>query len=176
MNKVIKIALMIGFVVIGTVLAIAFGTQEEVLPIGSPIPKFKYVSLNDSGFISIKDKPIMIMLFKPDCPHCEYEFEAMNKRCVELDEVNIYFITTDKKYIQDSVYCKWNNLINQKNIVFASVNELEFKEKIGINVTPAFLFFNNTGTLANKIIGETKFDRLLGLIRRTDGSKHQSGG
>jgi thioredoxin-related protein len=174
MNKKIKISLMIGFVILGTVLAITLGTQKEILPIGAALPKLKYVSLNDSGYISIKDKPLIIMFFKPDCPHCEYELELMNTRYNEIKGVDIYCITTEKKFIQDTVSSKWNNLFRMENAVFSSVNEEEYKNKLGINVTPVFYFFNREGKLTNKIIGETKFERLLESIKENDGSKHLS--
>ncbi len=176
MNKKIKIALLISFVILGTMLAITFGTQKELLPIGAALPKLKYMSLKDSGYISVKEKPIMIMYFKPDCPHCEYELELMNTRYNEIKDVDVYCITAEERYIQDSVHYKWNNLTNLENFVFASVNEEEYKNKFGINVTPVFFFFNRERKLTSKIIGETKFDRLLGSIRGNDGSKHLSGG
>jgi hypothetical protein len=79
-------------------------------------------------------------------------------------------------FILKKTYEKWDHLVNMENFVFALVNENEYKNKFGINVTPVFYFFGKDGRLDNKIIGETKFDRILGSIRRMDGSKHLSGG
>ncbi|KAF0146845.1 MAG: hypothetical protein FD143_3213 [Ignavibacteria bacterium] len=100
----------------------------------------------------------------------------MNRRVDELAATDIYLITTEKSFFQDSVYKKQINLISAENVKFGLVAEDEYKEKFGIMATPAFYFFDTRGKLVEKIIGETKFDRLLGLIRRADGSKHQSGG
>ncbi len=166
MNNKIKIALLLGFVAVGVVVAVIFGTQEELLPVGSKLPELNLNSLEGRLEINTDSVPLMIMFFKPDCPHCKYEFEVMNKRIDALVNINIYFVTTDKKYIQDSVFRKWNNLLKKDNIVFASIDEQEYKEKIGINVTPVFLIYNSAGVLEDKILGETKFDRILGSIKK----------
>lgn len=176
MKKSYKILLLISIIALGIVIAVVFGTQKEIMPMGSSLPKLGYVSSKGSGFISIKNKPLMVMYFKPDCPHCEYELKTMNNRITEMNGMDIIIITTDKKYIQDAVFNRWNNLAGAENVEFGWVDQKDYDEKIGINVTPVFIFFNTNGKLINKIIGETKFDRLLEPIRRSDGSKRQSGG
>ncbi len=158
------------------ILAVTFGTTDEILPIGSKLPNIKYTDFVDTSLIAVKGKPIVIMYFKPDCPHCEYELKIMNKGINELGSADVYLITTAKSFFQDSVYKKQINLISAENVKFGMVAVDEYKEKFGITATPAFYFFNQQGRLVEKIIGETKFDRLLGSIRRADGSKHQSGG
>ncbi len=173
MNKNIKISLMIGFSVVGIIIAIAFGTQKEILPIGSALPQLKYVSQKESGYISINDKPLMIMYFKPDCPYCEYELEIMNKRINELKTADIYLITTDKSFLSDSLYYDYKNLINKGHVRLGFVAEEEYKDKLGIRATPTFYFFNQQGKLIDKIIGETKFDRLTESIKKAGGAQHQ---
>lgn len=173
MNKKGKILLMIGFVTVGIIVAVVFGSQKEIMPIGSALPEIKYIASSDSGYINVKRKPLMIMYFKPDCPHCEYELGVMNKKFNELFSIDIYCITTDKDFIRNHGFEKWNNLVNMKNFVFGSVNENEYKEKFGINVTPVFYFFSKDGKLFDKIIGETKFDRLLESIKKAGGAQHQ---
>jgi thiol-disulfide isomerase/thioredoxin len=165
--------LLLGFIAVGVVVAVIFGTQEELLPVASKLPVLNLNSIKGRIEVNASSVPLMIMFFKPDCPHCEYEFEIMNKKINALENINIYFVTTDKKYIQDKTFRKWNKLINKDNIFFASIDEQEYKEKIGINVTPVFLIYNNAGVLVNKIFGETKFDRILGSIKNTGGAQHQ---
>ncbi|MBA4407589.1 hypothetical protein C0389_09965 [bacterium] len=176
MSKSIKILLMGVFFIGVIILAVTFGTTSEILPVGSNLPNIKYTDFVETNFITVKGKPIMIMYFKPDCPHCEYELKIMSKGINELVSADIYLITTAKNFFLDSVYKKQINLISAENVKFGLVAEEEYKEKFGITAVPAFYFFDHQGKLVEKIIGETKFDRLLGLIRRTDGSKHQSGG
>ena len=160
----------------GIIAAVLFGTQEEIMPPGSTLPEIKFVSLNDSGYIKPKDKPLLIVYFKPDCPHCEYELGEMNKRFDELVDADIYCITAEKEFIRNHGNKEWNNLNNMQNVVFASVDENEYKNKLGINVTPVFYFFNSAGKLTDKIIGETKFDRLLESIKKAGGAQHQLSG
>jgi len=173
MNQKIKISLMLIFVVTGIVIAVIYGTQKEVLPIGSSLPKLKYYSIKDSGYISTHGKPLMIMFFKTDCPHCEYELNTMNEKIDVLQAVDFYCVTTDKNYIENRLYERWGALSNSKNYVFASINENDSMGKIGIKVTPLLLIYNSNGKLIDKMLGETKFDRLLQSIKKADGAQHQ---
>jgi thioredoxin-related protein len=173
MNIKMKITILIGIVLSGTIFAILYGTQNEVLPIGSLLPHLKYISMSDSGYITIRNRPLMIIYFKPDCPHCEYELDLINKRFIEFSGFDLHFITTDNKFIRDSVYSKWNNLKRSRYVIFASINENEYRDKFGIMVTPVFYFFNSSGYLTEKIIGEIKFDRLIESIKNADDSKYQ---
>jgi thioredoxin-related protein len=173
MNKIMKILLMLIFVVSGIVIAVVFGTQKEVLPIGSSLPKLKYYSIKNSGYILPNGKPLIIMFFKPDCQHCEYELNTMNSRIDELQTGDYFCLTTDKEFIKHRLYEKWRALSKSKDFVFASINENDFNENIGIKIIPLFLIYNTNERLINKILGETKFDRLLQSIKKADGAQHQ---
>lgn len=172
MKKRITIFLLFILIVAAVIYSFFYGVQEEFLPIGSKLPSLRYYSAKDSGMVTISNKPIMIMFFKPDCPHCEYEFEAMNKRYSDLRE-STYFLTTDYVFIKDNIYKKWTNLVKKENIVFAYINEADFKKQVNIHVTPLFLFYDKTGYLIDKLFGEAKFDRILGSIKKAGGAQHQ---
>ncbi len=173
MSKNIKILLLGAFFIGIIVLVIAFGTQKEILPIGSQLPKIMFTDFVDTNYITTKNKHVMIMFFKPACPYCEYELKIMNKGINELGSAEIYLITTKKSFFQDSVYKKQINLISAENVKFGLVAEEEYKEKFGLTATPAFYFFDHEGKLVEKIIGETKFDRLIESIKKAGGAQHQ---
>ncbi|MEW5842844.1 MAG: thioredoxin family protein [Bacteroidota bacterium] len=156
---------MMGFVIVGIIAAVVFGSQKEIMPVGSALPEIKYITANDSGYIHVNEKPLMIMYFKPDCPHCKYELEIMNKRINELRTADIYLITTDKDLIKENHLIKWTSLLYANNVKFCWISEEEYKAQFGINVTPVFYFFDRNNKLTGKIIGETKFDRILGAIK-----------
>jgi thioredoxin-related protein len=175
-SKKIKILLMGVFFIGMIILAVTFGIAAETLPVGSNLPYIKYTNFVDTNFITVKSKPIMIMYFKPACPYCEYELKIMNKGINGLGSADIYLITTEKSFFQDSVYKKQINLISAENVKFGLVAEDEYKEKFGITATPAFYFFDHEGKLVEKIIGETKFDRLIESIKKAGGAQHQWSG
>ena len=135
-----RILVLTGLFILGFITAILFGTKKEKLKVGSQMPELKYYSINDSGYIRIKNKPLMIMYFKSDCPHCEYELEIFNKMSEKFNDIDVICITTEHKFIANRSYNKWNNLATEKNFVFASVNEEEYRERFGIKITPLFLF------------------------------------
>ena len=168
-----KIIIMTSFVIAGTAAAFLWGSKSDLLSIGSTMPKLRYISKNDSGYISIKDKPLMIMNFKPDCPHCEYELGEINKMVEEFAEINVICLTTEKKFISSRGYDQWSKLANSKNFMFASIDKDEYMEQIGIEITPLFLFYGIDGLLKAKIIGETRFDRILDSIVKTGVAQHR---
>jgi len=173
MRKKIQIVIMFGLIVLSVFIAFLWGEQEEIIPVGAQFPKIKFINLNYSGYLEVKNKPLMIMLFKPDCTHCEYEFDVLNTKYAELNGVDVYCITTDNEFIVNKSYERWDNLSKTDNVYFGSITEQEYKMKIGLDLTPVFIFVNMNGTITDKIIGETKFDRILGSINSAGGAQHQ---
>lgn len=160
MKKNQRIILMLGSLFIAATFVIIFGTQKEILPVGSPLPGIKFTSPNDSGFVHSSKRPLMVVFFRPDCPHCQYELEVLNKRIDQLKNSDIYFITTDKNFLKDSLLNSQTNLINSQNVTFGCVSGSSYKQQFGIAATPAFFFFDEQGKLTGKIIGETKFEKI----------------
>lgn len=176
MKKTYKIMLMVILIIGGTAIAINFGTQNEILPVGSALPEIKIVSLSNTVFIKTNNKPLMIMYFKPDCAHCRYELDLLNKRIDELSFADIYLLTTDRSFFTDSLFRDYKNLINKVSIKFGLASENEYKKKFGITSTPVFYFFDRHGRLAEKIIGETRFDRIHGSIKNAGGAQRRQSG
>jgi len=158
------------------VIAIIFGTQEEILPIGAKLPEIKYIWLGDTLSIKVDAKPIMIMYFSPDCSHCEYDLIEINKRVNEFVDVDVYLFTADKKFMNNKLYEKYYNMIKTRNIKFGIVNKDEYKAKFGITITPVFYFFNKHGMLIDKMTGEIKFSRLRESIQKSDDAQRQISG
>lgn len=171
-----KILLMGVFFIGVIILAVTFGIADETLPVGSNLPKIKYTDFVDTSLITSKGKPIMIMYFKPDCLHCEYELEAMNKSYKKLNMADIYLLTAEKKYIKNVLSKKWKSLSNSPFLKFGFVENEEYKQKLGITAAPAFYFFNSDEKLINKIVGELKFEKILEEIEKSGGSKHRVSG
>lgn len=171
-----KILLMGVFFIGVIILAVTFGTTSEILPVGSNLPNIKYTDFVDTSLISVKDKPIVIMYFKPNCSYCGYELEAMNKNLDDTSLADLYFITADKSYVRNKVYKKWKNLFSNSSVNFGFVESEEYKQKFGITATPAFYFFNSDGKLTNKIVGELKFEKILEGIEKSGGAQHRVSG
>ncbi len=173
MNKKRNIVLIFFFFIAAIVIAVIYGTEKEKLPVGSYLPGIYYSTEHSSRLLKPDGRPLVIMFFKPGCPHCEYELSTMNNRVDELRSGDFYFLTTDKDYIKNKTYEKWNNLNRDKYFVFALINDDDFKSIIGINAAPLFLIYNKHGILIDKVLGETKFDRILGSIINAGGAQHQ---
>lgn len=44
--------------------------------------------------LMIDGKPTLIILFDPDCEHCQYEAEQLQKHHREFAQANVYLLTT----------------------------------------------------------------------------------
>lgn len=176
MKKYLRIFWLLGALGIGVALAITSGVDNSNIPLGSEMPLIKYVSKSDSGVVKSLSKPVVLFYFKPDCPHCDYELNVMNERHTELEHADIYCLTSDERYVKNLDYAVWTNLLKAGNVIFGFVRAEEYKNNLGIDATPVFYFFNEDRKLVEIIIGETKFDRILGAIRKSGDAQRRAGG
>src|SRR5215831_15586388 len=61
------------------------------------VPPFQLLNTDSSSYFTKKDlkknKPVLIMLFNPDCDHCKHETEEIIKNIDQLKDVQIVMAT-----------------------------------------------------------------------------------
>lgn len=160
-----KKVLAISFIIIfafAVVLLIVAGNRPAILPLGSDLPNIEY---SDSATVKTVTadslKNILIIFFKKECPHCEYELELLNNNTDKIKNVKLYLLTTEKDIFTSGFTNKFSALKKLPYTTFGIVNKEEYKNKFGVMVTPALYFFNKAGKLTAKLKGETKLERIL---------------
>lgn len=122
------------------------------------IPPFKLLLTDSSTYITKDDlgkkKPVMIMLFSPDCDHCKHETEDIISHIDEFKKIQIIMSTVNPFDKMVDFYNKYDlkrfdNIIVGKDVsyffpVFYSIHSLPFlafynKKKELISVFPGAL-------------------------------------
>lgn len=142
-------------------------SMVNVIEVGSKFPQVKYIGETGENVLKQKDeRSAMILYYDIECPSCEYELDLLETNIAKLQEINIYLLTT-KEYKKNKEKVEvFSALCNSSNVIFGSLSEEEFKGKIGIGITPTFLFFNKAGILTKVLSGETKYSLIEDAVNK----------
>lgn len=175
-KKIIGVSFMVLF--IGVVIWIVIqGTKPELLPIGSKLPRITYISLD--GYNTLKtnnQSKILVLFFSKECPHCKYELSILNENLDKLEGATIYLFTADDGYLKSEEIKTNEALLSNSKVVYGIVNKENFDSTFGSLLTPSLYFFNNDGILTGKIKGETKLERIIEELKKSDSPEYRVSG
>ena len=175
-KKIIAVSFMVIF--IGVVIGIVIqGTKPEILPIGSKLPLITYISLN--GYDTLKTDyqyKILVLFFSKECSHCKYELGILNEKLYKLDGTAIYLFTADDSYLKSEEIKTNEALLSNRNVKYGIVNKENFDATFGSLVTPSLYFFSKDGILTEKIKGETKIERIIKELKKSDSPEYRVSG
>jgi peroxiredoxin len=106
---------------------------------------------------SLKGKKTILILFQPDCEHCQSEARQIAERLMKFKGYNLYFISSAAlKDIQKfSIDYK---LSGYPNIHFARTEVQSIIDSFGPIPAPSLFIYSEKGELANKFEGEMEID------------------
>ena len=144
--------------------------RSEVLPIGSEVPELEYLTQN--GKIHLKPdsgRVMLVMIFHPDCEHCEDQLNLFRDHSFELDSMSFVFLTTDQNYFVNDQIKAWPVLSQLNNVGWGIVERTHFIDLFGPFAYPISYIFSPSGKLSHKISGIVKMEKLLTIIQDFDG-------
>lgn len=107
-----------------------------------------------------KKKPVLIMLFSPDCSHCQHETEEMIKHIEALKNVQIVMATTQPFPMMKEFYIKYG-LDRFKNIIVGREENFTLPVYYDIRNYPFFAFYNRKKELITGIEGSVGIDKIM---------------
>jgi thiol-disulfide isomerase/thioredoxin len=127
------------------------------------LPSFSFYKLDNTPFTSdsvanSKDR-LIIMLFSPDCEHCQYTAKNYVQHKHELESSKILMVTLADSLSASKFYTDYQ-LNTLPNILMLRDPQMTFPKTFGAGMIPTFLVYKN-GKLINRFIGETRIDNLL---------------
>ncbi|MFO7890536.1 MAG: hypothetical protein R6V04_09385 [bacterium] len=138
------------------------GLQPEVLPVGSIMPTITFEDKLGSQVLKTDSvHKTMIVCFNSDCEHCMYELNVINDNYQKFKNINIYLLTAEENFNTRDYLNKFTRFKKANNVKWGSINNNEFKNKLGGFGVPYILIFDKYGVLLNKITGEIKLTKLL---------------
>lgn len=130
-------------------------------------PAFKFDNAADSSKWSKdnlkKKKLTLLMVFSPDCEHCQHETKELLARIEEFKKIQIVMITwlpwaDMKKFYQDY------KIADYPNITMARDPGFQLPPWFKIDNLPFLAFFDKKGKLVSMSEGSISIDKILGTF------------
>jgi thiol-disulfide isomerase/thioredoxin len=133
------------------------------------LPPFK-ILLTDSTTYFTKDmlekkKPILFMLFSPDCEHCKHETEDIIANIELLRKVQVLMVTTMPFDKMSAFYTQYD-LKRFPNIIVGRDVGYFFPVFYDVRTLPFMAFYNKKQSLISVYRGAMPIDRVLDEIQK----------
>lgn len=122
--------------------------------------------MGKDSIINDPTRPTVIVWFHPECEHCRYQLDVLNKNIRQLGDARFFFITAERDYFHKNFSIAWPDLVQSQHVLFGIIDKSRFINEFGPVVTPSLLLFNHGGVLKEKLYGEVKVEKILQLIKK----------
>jgi len=132
------------------------------------VPPFQLLNTDSSTYFVKKDlkknKPVLIMLFNPDCDHCKHETEEIIKNIDQLKDVQIVMATmmsfdAMKEFYEKYELQKFDNIHVGKDIKYTLPTFYQ------IRFMPFLAMYDKKGNLITTFEGSMKIDELINIFK-----------
>ena len=123
------------------------------------------IQLNDGSKVSVKNLPgkIALILFFPDCDHCQREAAQIQKNIGGFKDYTLYFISS-ASFEDINHFAHTYQLANYKNVVFARAESRDVIDAFGPIETPTIFLYDKNGNLIETFSGEVAIEVVLKYI------------
>ena len=111
-----------------------------------------------------KNKPVLVMLFSPDCSHCQHTAEEMIKYKEEIKDIYIVMATTLPLYKMNE-FMKTYGLSGLDNIIAGRDHYYMLPSFYGIHSLPYMAFYNKKGNLIKGFEGAMPLQKVIQTFR-----------
>jgi len=152
--------------------AYTYAQDKKIMAL--PIPHYKILKV-DSTYITQdaldKHKPVMIIYFGPDCPHCQHLMAEMKENMASLKNIQIVMITfTDTKYpylnmIKD--FSKTYDLPKYKNITMGTeYPDYKVQRYYQVGGTPFVAIYDHNGKMVKYFDKPPKIEDVVAAAKK----------
>jgi thiol-disulfide isomerase/thioredoxin len=150
--------------------AIAFSQVDSTAPVYlrfPTIPQFTVYKAPDSTAFSRKDlqqrKPVVFMIFSPDCEHCQHETEALLANIDKFKDAQIVMITY-LPYEEMIQFYKNYKIADYPQITMARDTKFFFPVFFKIRNLPSIFVYDKKGDFKKSFEGSVKIDTIAGVL------------
>lgn len=133
-------------------------------PPASDLPDLTITKLDNSQ-VRVKDLQgrNILVLFQPDCDHCQRETKEIRAHLAAFKDYTLYFVSNYpadqlRKFAQDY------QLAFEPNVVFATATLEGILNTLGPQPSPSVYIYDEQGRLVNKFLGETKIEQIKAAL------------
>ncbi len=133
-------------------------------PLQAGLPALE-IQFDDGTKVSAKKLPgkVALILFFPDCDHCQREAAQIQKNIAGFKDYTLYFISS-ASFEDINHFATTYQLANYKNVVFARAETRNVIEAFGPIETPSLFLYDKNGKLIQSFSGEVAVEVILKYI------------
>ncbi|HET9825752.1 MAG TPA: thioredoxin [Chitinophagaceae bacterium] len=132
------------------------------------VPPFKLLKIDSTSYFTKNDlkknKPVLIILFNPDCDHCKHEIEDILKNMDDLKNVQIVLSTMMPFSLMKSFYEKYS-LERFDNITVGQDFQYLLPTFYQIHFMPYLAMYDKKGNLVTTFEGTMKIQDLVNVYK-----------
>ncbi len=132
------------------------------------IPAFTVSALPDSSSFSnvqlVKNKPLVIMFFSPDCDHCHKQTKEIFAYKTELKNIPILMVSV-AEYKEITGFYEDFNMESMPNVKVAKDNKNALWLLYRPTTFPSIYVYDAAGTLAKAYIGNVSIPYILDALK-----------
>ncbi len=123
----------------------------------STLPEFSFKTLNNNIFSSsdIKDGPVLIVRFHPECEHCQYEISELLQSSIPDSDANVILISSAPVDTVRNFLARFD-IDEYPSVIPLIDTSYMFDEVFGSSIVPSNYIYNSKHELVNAIQGEVK--------------------
>jgi len=163
MKKIVQLLLLV-------LLGSGATAQTDSLPIYRQfpdVPPFSITRVPDSSVFAKADlqkrKPTMIMLFSPDCEHCQHETKELQANIDSFKNVQIIMISFLDYELVKKFYDEYN-IASYPNITMGRDSKFFLGTFYKIKSYPSIFLYNKKGKLLTNFEGSVLISKVLAAL------------
>ncbi|MFT3702370.1 MAG: redoxin domain-containing protein [Agriterribacter sp.] len=133
-----------------------------------PLPQFSVLLPDSTTWYTQaslpKNKKTVVMVFSPDCEHCQHETELLKQNIAKFKRAQLLMVTPMPFDKMRTFYKKYE-LSNYKNITVGYDPKFFFNNYFKMRVFPFIAIYDKKHTLLKTFEGSAKMDDLLEYVK-----------
>jgi len=126
------------------------------------LPDIAFTKLTGERFQGkdLVGKNVILILFQPDCDHCQRETKQIREHLQSFSGYQLYFVTNTPVAEVDK-FAREYRLFEKPNVAFVLTDVQSILTHFGSIPTPSLYIYNAAGMLVHKFNGETDISVIL---------------
>jgi thiol-disulfide isomerase/thioredoxin len=133
------------------------------------LPAFSFMTLSNEAFNSsdIKEGPVLVVHFHPECEHCQYEISEILKNNIPKSYNKVILISSAHP---DSIrkFLKGFNCTDFQSVIPLTDISYNFEDIFGSGIIPSIYIYNKKLKLVKIIHGEVRTEVLIKSLQESD--------
>lgn len=133
------------------------------------LPVFSFRTMYDTMFSSdqLKEGPVLILFFHPECEHCRYQITALFKNSLTPSGLHVLLISNaEKEGIR--MFMEENDLFQYPGLIALEDETYSFRNYFGTEIVPAIFIYNKELKLVRHFQGEVRPETIRKYLRQDD--------